>query len=82
MREMQKQFRIINAVGSIYKLNLLIHLDTGEWEAIKMPGEVGAVLQKQATAKLCWKATFRISWDRRIGALIKSLSICQTWMSV
>lgn len=51
MREMQKQFRIINAVGSIYKLNLLIHLDTGEWEAIKMPGEVGAVLQKQATAR-------------------------------
>lgn len=51
MREMQKQFRIINAVGSIYKLNLLIHLDTGEWEAIKMPGEVGAVLQKQTTAK-------------------------------
>lgn len=52
MREMQKQFRIINAVGSIYKLNLLIHLDTGEWEAIKMPGEVGAVLQKQAIAEV------------------------------
>ena len=51
MREMQKQFRIINAVGSIYKLNLLIHLDTGEWEAIKMPGEVGAVLQETGNCK-------------------------------
>jgi len=51
MREMQTQFRIINAVGSIYKLNLLIHLDTGEWEAIKMPGEIGAVLHRQAAAE-------------------------------
>lgn len=82
MREMQKQFRIINAVGSIYKLNLLIHLDTGEWEAIKMPGEVGAVLQKQATAKVMLESYIQNFVGQAYRALIKNLSICQTWMSV
>lgn len=50
MREMQKQFRIIRAVGSIYRMNVLIHLDTDEWEAFKMPGEIGAVLNHKKTA--------------------------------
>ncbi len=50
MRELQKQFRIIKAISRIYKMNVLIHLDTGEWEAIRMPGEVGAILQKEGTA--------------------------------
>ena len=51
MRELQKQFRIIKAISRIYKMNVLIHLDTGEWEAIRMPGEVGAILQKEETAE-------------------------------
>lgn len=50
MREMQRQFRIIRAVGSIYRMNVLIHLDTDEWEAFKMPGEIGAVLKHKKTA--------------------------------
>ncbi|MBU5476397.1 hypothetical protein KQI72_06695 [Eubacterium sp. MSJ-21] len=50
MQEMQKQFRIINAVGSIYKLNILIQLETSEWEIIKIPGEMGAVLKDTKTA--------------------------------
>lgn len=51
MREMQKQFRTINAIGSIYKLNILIHIDNGEWEIIKIPGEMGAVLEDAKTAE-------------------------------
>ncbi len=52
MQEMQKQFRIINAVGSIYKLNILIQLETSEWEIIKIPGEMGAILKEAKTAEI------------------------------
>lgn len=52
MREMQKQFRIIKAISSIYTTTVLIHLDTHRWESIRMPGTVAVALQKVDDAAL------------------------------
>lgn len=50
-KEHQKQNRTIQAIGSMYKINILCYLKSDTWEAFKMPKELQPILEGKVSAR-------------------------------
>ncbi len=44
-RQMEREYHLINAIGSIYRVNIVISLEDATWEAIIDPGELKKILE-------------------------------------
>ena len=44
-RRMEREYHLVNAIGSIYRVNIVISLEDATWEAIIEPGELKKILE-------------------------------------